>query len=656
MFNWLRKKKWVLTTAILVTVLLSSSGIGIADRDSVNPDQLQFGIGGDKVITLGHVALASTTVDYTFDGVADDIQFQAALDALPATGGKLVVVSASTIVFANTVSRAIDDVTIEGTGDGTYFTYDAASSIFDTGVQDGWRFSNFRTDVGGLDVATATNYRIDNVTIGTTFYPASTRTATIVVAANDATVAEKAQADFICSGANDEVQLALANTAAGSGLVRLSSGTFTLGADWAGVTTLFKGVGLTKGYTATYYGTRINAVANQITCNCPGNFQGLTISGRNATPTPTLLMESLGGEAYFSQLGLLENVEVRNAADDQVGIGVKFEGIATNDGSRSFNFNCIGPLAIGGYEYGLWIYINKTGVSPTAWNENTVRHLMLRNNKINVRIEAIGTTWMGVNDWHGIYMNGYAGTTHGIQIIGGEGRDSFFGVKCQDWANCPTAPLITIPSGSVHNYADIMVDLNDFIVNDNSGNSTNVINVNNEVYRQKKLKPNVTRWVLPGWFVSSITTQAVTADRIYYTPIYVEETTTYIRIGIQVTTGAAGTADLRIFEFDDDGLPGALILSAGSVDTAAIEVDEIVIAEKLRGGRYYFLAVRFTGTPTCRVPNPDNSVAPPVAGFASIFGYQSEVVLISDAVYADPATAPTDGANANYSFVNLREN
>jgi len=229
MFSWLKRKKGILASAVLIAVMLSLLGVRIADRDSPDLGQVQFGVGNEKIITLGYEALAAGSLDYTFDGVDDDVQLQAALDALPATGGRLVIVSAVQINLSNTVSRAIDNVIIEGAGDGTYFVNDGVTAIFDAGVQDGWRFSNFRTDAGGLDVATATNYRIDNVTIGTTFYPASTKTATFVVAASDSTTQSKAQADYVCDGTDDQVEIQAAIDAlpAGGGVVKLLEGTFT---------------------------------------------------------------------------------------------------------------------------------------------------------------------------------------------------------------------------------------------------------------------------------------------------------------------------------------------------------------------------------------------------------------------------------------------
>ncbi len=77
-----------------------------------------------KVVTIGFTGTAEAlvTLDFPVVGTADD-EFQAALDALPAGGGKIVALSGS-YVFAATVTRAINNVTIEGAGVSSAFSHD----------------------------------------------------------------------------------------------------------------------------------------------------------------------------------------------------------------------------------------------------------------------------------------------------------------------------------------------------------------------------------------------------------------------------------------------------------------------------------------------------------------------------------------------------
>jgi hypothetical protein len=169
-----------------------------------------------------------------------------------------------------------------------------------------------------------------------------------------------------------------------------------------------------------------------------------------------------------------------------------------------------------------------------------------------------------------------------------------------------------------------------------------------------KQKPALVRWVLPGWYCATAGAGlTLAAGRIYYIPIFVSETTTYVRIGGYCSTLSAGTADLRIFAWNN-GLPGALILSAGTVNTSTTGDKEITISQQLGRG-YYFLAIRCTGTPVFWAP--DQNVAPPVPGQATGLGSAlSNIIPYADAAYADPAPAPTGMTTARYAVLVLREN
>ena len=119
------------------------------------------------ILKIAHIS-AATVADYSIDGTADNVQFQAALDALPATGGIIQVMSSGNITFAATVSRAINNVSIIGTGQGTLFNYDDSHALFTVGAQTGWSFKDLSTDAGGI-----TNYNkayLENVKLGATTY------------------------------------------------------------------------------------------------------------------------------------------------------------------------------------------------------------------------------------------------------------------------------------------------------------------------------------------------------------------------------------------------------------------------------------------------------------------------------------------------------
>jgi len=108
-----------------------------------------------------------------------------------------------------------------------------------------------------------------------------------------------------------------------------------------------------------------------------------------------------------------------------------------------------------------------------------------------------------------------------------------------------------------------------------------------------------------GWpYASTSSSAAVVADRLYARPFLVGKTTTFDRIGVEVTTGAASTnVRLGIYNFVN-GLPTSLVLDAGTIDSASTGVKEITISQSLTAGVYAFAYVS-NGTPTLR-----NCVAP----------------------------------------------
>lgn len=65
--------------------------------------------------------------DYICDGIADEVQINAALAALPASGGR-VVLSEGTFVLADPISLPDDSVTLEGQGWGTYVNGNALAT------------------------------------------------------------------------------------------------------------------------------------------------------------------------------------------------------------------------------------------------------------------------------------------------------------------------------------------------------------------------------------------------------------------------------------------------------------------------------------------------------------------------------------------------
>jgi hypothetical protein len=170
----------------------------------------------------------------------------------------------------------------------------------------------------------------------------------------------------------------------------------------------------------------------------------------------------------------------------------------------------------------------------------------------------------------------------------------------------------------------------------------------------QKLKPAITRYVIPGWYFASNASISVEAGYIYYIPIFVSETTTFTAICTRVRTQIAGTARLGIFNWSN-GLPGTKILDAGTVDTSTTGVKSIIINQVLTRG-YYFLAIRCSATPSLDGPATTYAISTPVQGI----GDGSNIlplypILAAIAAWADPAPAPTSARDAGLCVVFLKE-
>lgn len=120
------------------------------------------------MFTIGTVESAGVA-DATCDGAADDVQAQTLVTALPATGGRVYILT-GTYVWTNgvTVTDASPAITISGTGYGTYITAsDGVTSPFTAG-NNNWVLENMRFNVTTATLLTAmgatTGWEWHNVT------------------------------------------------------------------------------------------------------------------------------------------------------------------------------------------------------------------------------------------------------------------------------------------------------------------------------------------------------------------------------------------------------------------------------------------------------------------------------------------------------------
>lgn len=91
------------------------------------------------------------------------------------------------------------------------------------------------------------------------------------------------------------------------------------------------------------------------------------------------------------------------------------------------------------------------------------------------------------------------------------------------------------------------------------------------------------------------------ADNLTAVPFWVGESWTFDRIACAVTTAAAGsTVRLGIYADNGQGLPGALVLDAGTVSGEAVAAVEATISQSLAPGWYWLAAVNQGGNPALR--------------------------------------------------------
>ena len=93
--------------------------------------------------------LQKAQADYVCDGVADDVEIQAAINALPAAGGS-VFLTDGTFYLTATLSRAINGVTLMGQGLATRLQNNGVTALINVTAVADWLLLWFTVDAGGI--------------------------------------------------------------------------------------------------------------------------------------------------------------------------------------------------------------------------------------------------------------------------------------------------------------------------------------------------------------------------------------------------------------------------------------------------------------------------------------------------------------------------
>ena len=114
---------------------------------------------GRSVVTVGF----DSACDYVCDGTADDVQIQAAIDAVNTDGGGKIIVKEGTY-YISTILTMRNNVHLVGEGDSTiFYLVDGTNTGMiqsASGGMDNIRLANFKAD-GNSDNQTGGNYLID---------------------------------------------------------------------------------------------------------------------------------------------------------------------------------------------------------------------------------------------------------------------------------------------------------------------------------------------------------------------------------------------------------------------------------------------------------------------------------------------------------------
>lgn len=149
-------------------------------------------------------------------------------------------------------------------------------------------------------------------------------------------------------------------------------------------------------------------------------------------------------------------------------------------------------------------------------------------------------------------------------------------------------------------------------------------------------KFSAARWLLPGWmFAAETTGKSPAADVIEFVPFLLQRSITIDRMGIGVTTLAAGeVARIGIYTatLGSDGLaPGTLILDAGTVSVASTGDKEATVSKTLGPGWYFTARVDESTTPRYNGIDDAQAVSLPVTGDENAFAPTQNVALKTDA-------------------------
>lgn len=147
---------------------------------------------------------------------------------------------------------------------------------------------------------------------------------------------------------------------------------------------------------------------------------------------------------------------------------------------------------------------------------------------------------------------------------------------------------------------------------------------------------------------STITTSVFVQNRVYCYPLFVSESITIDRLGVEcVTANASTTWRIGIYNSDSNGVPSTVLLDAGTVDTSTIGLKTITVNQTLSAGLYFIAGVWQGGSasPTMRSYSASSGNWAPIASTTQqSSGYSNEYHVDSITGSLGTISAPAIGS------------
>ena len=142
----------------------------------------------------------------------------------------------------------------------------------------------------------------------------------------------------------------------------------------------------------------------------------------------------------------------------------------------------------------------------------------------------------------------------------------------------------------------------------------------------------------------TLATGAPSANNLRALPFGTGKIVTADRIGIIVTTGAAGNVRIGIYQDDGNGYPGSLLLDAGAQSTTGTGVKEVTISQALAANTLYWLAILGDAAPTIRTIPIAQCI--PFLGLDNAYGTALGVGWLASLAYGALPSTFTAGGSA----------